>query len=220
MAKELAIVLNNGSLNSAVVTALAAQRYRPILVYVESAAEGSSRSHAAYDQQVDHFKPYREHTIRMPFLALLQPQSTAAAHALDSRQSSLLAPRLTDLLPIVSIGLRLAVYYQAAAVYVGLRVGSGPNELTAAAEFIQIFNELIQLPCHQPELEMTAPLLELEPWQVVDVGYQVSAPFDRTWSCLEEKGDPCLACTNCRARDAAFQQAGKLDPLRMLAKKS
>jgi hypothetical protein len=80
MAKELAIVLNNGSLNSAVVTTLAAQKYRPILVYIESAAEGSSRSHAAYDQQVDHFKPYREHTIRMPFLAPPEQFVSASLH--------------------------------------------------------------------------------------------------------------------------------------------
>lgn len=220
MAKDLAIVLNNGSVNSAVTTALAAQKYRPILVYIETAADGGSRARGAYDQQVAHFKPYREHTIAMPFLALLQSQSTAAAHALDPRQTSLLAPRFSDLLPIVSMGLRLAVYYHTSAVYVGLRVGSGANDLSAAAEYIQILNELIQLPCHEEELEVVAPLLELDPWQVVDVGYQVSAPFEQTWSCLELQSEPCQACTGCRAREAAFQQAGKPDPLRVTAKKS
>ena len=35
MAKDLALVLNNGSLNSAVTTALAAQRFRTILIYAD-----------------------------------------------------------------------------------------------------------------------------------------------------------------------------------------
>jgi 7-cyano-7-deazaguanine synthase len=73
---------------------------------------------------------------------------------------------------------------------------------------------MLQMPCGLSELELNTPLLELEPWQVVDVGYQVSAPFDRTWSCMGETADPCWICRGCRAREQAFQQAGRPDPLR------
>ena len=71
-----------------------------------------------------------------------------------------------------------------------------PHNPAAAAcspdgkDSVQIWNELFQLPCAQPDLEMHMPLLELDPWQVVDLGYQVNAPFDRTWSCVEETADP------------------------------
>src|SRR4051812_12863040 len=70
MAKDLALVLNSGSLNSAVITALAAQRFRTIMVFADI-APGSARHRAAYDQQIAHFKPYREHTLAMPYLSLL-----------------------------------------------------------------------------------------------------------------------------------------------------
>ena len=56
MAKDLAIILNNGSINSAVATALAVQKYRPVLLHVEAAPTPGSRARAAYDQQVAHFK--------------------------------------------------------------------------------------------------------------------------------------------------------------------
>ena len=59
MAKDLAVILNNGGVNSAVATALAAQKYRPILLYVEAAPGTAPRARAAYDQQVAHFKPFR-----------------------------------------------------------------------------------------------------------------------------------------------------------------
>src|SRR5262245_13489361 len=72
MAKDLAIVLNNGRINSAVVTAMAAQKHRPILLYAEDVDQGA-RTRAAYDMQVAHFKPYREHTITMPFLSMFKP---------------------------------------------------------------------------------------------------------------------------------------------------
>ena len=91
-------------------------------------------------------------------------------------------------------------------------------QLAQATEYVQIWNELLNLPCGLAELDVVAPLLELEPWQVVDVGTQAGAPFEKTWSCVEELSDPCWACRGCRARQAAFQQAGKPDPLRSARK--
>ena len=43
MAKDLAIVLNSGSVNSAVATALAAQKYRVVLLHGEAAPRAGSR---------------------------------------------------------------------------------------------------------------------------------------------------------------------------------
>ena len=90
MAKDLAIVLNNGSLNSAVVTALAAQRFRPVMVFVETTAKTGSRARAAYEQQAAHFKPYREHTLAMPFLAPLHMGQSQSTLLSDPRQTSAL----------------------------------------------------------------------------------------------------------------------------------
>lgn len=218
MAKDLAIVLNNGSINSAVTTALAAQKFRPILLHAEIAQQAGSRARAAYDQQVAHFKPYREHALPMPFLAQVQSATQQAPAVADPRQHAAIGGQLLDLLPLVSAAVRYAVHYQAAAVYVGLRVGSHAEELAQATEYAQIWSDLLQNPCGQPDVDLVAPLLDLEPWQVVDLGFQVNAPFDRTWSCLEDTSDPCLACRGCRGREAAFQQAVKADPLRVVRK--
>src|SRR4051812_40450662 len=187
MAKDLALVLNNGSLNSAVTTALAAQRFRTILVYGD-VVPGAARSKAAYDQQVAHFKPYREHTLAMPYLSMLH--SPADSHQVDPRQTGLLAPQLLSLLPVISAAGAFAAYYQAAAIYMGLRIGPGGDELSRGTEYVQIINELLQIPCGQVDLEVLTPLLELEPWQVVDLGLQVNAPMDKAWNCSEETSEP------------------------------
>jgi 7-cyano-7-deazaguanine synthase in queuosine biosynthesis len=213
MAKDLALILNNGSLNSAVVTAIAAQKYRPIMVYSEITSAPASRSRMAYDQQVAHFKPYREHSFSMSFLApLQQPMNT---QNVDPRQSGLLAPHLVHLLPLITAVVPFAEHYQVSAIYLGLRIGSNGDDLAQATEYIQVLNELLQLPCGLKELEILTPLLELEYWQVVDLGFQVAAPLDRAWSCMEESTEPCGTCRSCRTREAAFQQAGKPDPLRV-----
>ena len=226
MAKDLAIILNNGGLNSAVATSLAAQKYRPILMYADCGQRDATWARAAYEQQVAHFKPYREHTLSMPFVSAAEqgraaggaasPLASALSVAADPRHQAPLGPQMVELLPLVATAVRFASHYQAAAVYLGLRVGARGDELAQATEYVQVWNELVQMPCGQPELEVAAPLLELEPWQVVDLGFQVSAPFERTRSCVAEgeRGEPCWACRGCRAREAAFQQAAKPDPLR------
>jgi hypothetical protein len=216
MPKDLAIVLNNGSINSAVVTAMAAQKFRPVLLFIDTSIQPGGRTRVAFDQQVAHFKPYREYTVPLPFAT--GPQTPASVSSADPRQTAPLAPQMLDILPLVSIAVKYAVHHQAAAIYLGARVGPGTDELSQATEYFQIWNEMIQLPCGQAELDVATPLLELEPWQVVDVGFQVAVPFDRTWSCQEESSDPCWACRGCKAREAAFQQAGKPDPLRAMRK--
>ena len=216
MAKDLAIILNNGSIKSAVTTALAVQRFRPIFVSVEAVEQPGSRRRGAYDQQVGHYKPYREHSLPMPFLSTIDTGKalSAAAAASDPRLQAPLGPQMLELLPLLGLAARFAAHYDAPALYVGLAVGTRGEELAQATEYVQIWNEMLQIPCGQPELEVQAPLLELEPWQVVDLGFQVGVPFEKTWSCLAESGEPCWACRGCRAREAAFQQAGKPDPLR------
>jgi 7-cyano-7-deazaguanine synthase len=210
MAKDFAIVLNNGGINSAVATALAAQKYRPILLYGETAQHSSARQRAAYDQQITYFKPYREQTMTLPAAAPPRP----AATNVDPRSAPLATPRLIELLPLMALAAQMGGQYEAATIYLGMRVGPDGDDLAQMTEYFQIWAELIQIPCRLPELDVVTPLLELEPWQVVDLGFQIGVPFERTWSCLQEGADPCWSCRGCRAREAAFVQAAKADPLR------
>lgn len=214
MSRDLAIVLNSGGLTSAVVTALAAQKYRPVLLNVQASPQVGTRTRSAYDQQVAHFKPYREHTLTMEFLAGLDKLDPGISQGTDPRAVPAVAPRLLEMLPLIAVATRFAVHYQTAAIYLGLSVGSGGDELAQANEYMQIWSEMLQIPCAQTDLELITPLLDLDLWQVVDVGFQLGTPFEKTWSCIDEVAEPCAACDKCRARQMAFAQAGKPDPLR------
>lgn len=219
MAKDLAIVLSNGSLNSVVTATLAAQKHRVIMVHMDFGATPLPRYRMAYDLQVAYFKPYREHTVSLQHLASMRFADGGTAASVDPRQQGLLAPQLTDLLPVLFNALPIAAHYQAAAVYFGLRIGPNHDDLAQGLEFTQICNELIQIPCRMKETEFAAPLMELEPWQVVDLGTQVNAPMEKGWSCLENTPEPCLACRGCRGREQAFQGAGRPDALAPQKKK-
>jgi 7-cyano-7-deazaguanine synthase in queuosine biosynthesis len=215
MARDLAIVLSSGGVNGAVAAAMAQQKYRLVMLHGEMTDEPNARRRAAHEQQVIHFKPYREHVIPLASVGAGKFSTEAAAAANDPRQPQALGPALLEMLPLIAAAAQYAAHYQAVAIYSGLRVGAQADELAQATEYVQIWNEMIQLPCGRAEVELVAPLLELEPWQVVDVGFQVGAPFERAWSCMESGDQPCWACRGCREREAAFHRGAHADPLRV-----
>ncbi len=210
MARELAIVLSNGSIQSAVVTALAAQKYRPVMIYCET-SPSAGRVGQAFDALVQHFKPYRSHRVPTPWLAGLNKSDARSADA-DPRSSEATTSKLIDLLPLIAAGLRYAVHYNATTLFAGIRIGSEGQDLARVTEYTQIWTELIQMTCDRPALELQTPLLELEPWQVVDLALQVGAPLQLTWSCENLVGEPCNQCRGCRTRETAFQRAARPDP--------
>ncbi|MGN6504014.1 MAG: 7-cyano-7-deazaguanine synthase [Tepidisphaeraceae bacterium] len=213
MAKDLAVILNNGSINSAVVTTLAVQKYRPILVNAEVVKQDPpTRRRGAYDSQLAYFKPFREHTVPVPYLSLTREK--LAGGAADPRTAEPVTPALRELVPLIAAAATIAFAYEAKAIYIGLRLGPSTSELAQATEFTQIWSELFQMTLGVPDLELHAPLLELEPWQVIDLGFQVNAPLDKTWVCVDDQTDPCGVCRGCRSRESAFMQAAKPDPLK------
>jgi 7-cyano-7-deazaguanine synthase len=211
MPRDLAIVLANGSIASAVTCALAAQKYRPVMVFCETTAS-PGKPGQTFDAVVQHYKPYRSHRLPMTWLSSLSRTDVKGVDA-DPRTGEATTNKLLDLMPMISAGLRYATHYNAAALMLGLRVGGEGQELARVAEHVQIWTEMVQMTCDRPGLEVQTPLLELEPWQVVDLGFQVSAPLQLTWSCDGLTGEPCGQCRGCRVRDVAFQRAGKIDPL-------
>jgi 7-cyano-7-deazaguanine synthase len=52
------------------------------------------------------------------------------------------------------------------------------------------------------------PLIEMEKTDVVRLGLRLGVPFELTWSCYHDAGQPCGACASCLERSAAFAAAG------------
>lgn len=216
MARELAVVLANGSIQSAVTCAIAAQKYRTVMIHVDT-SPSTGRSGLAFDALVQHFKPYRSHRVAMPFLSSIAMTDSNLAAA-DPRSTQNTTATLIELMPILSIGLRFAMHYNCNSLFCGARVGTESADLARITEFGQIWTEMVQMTCDRPDLEVIMPLLEMDLWQVVDLGVQLAAPLQLAWTCENSVGEACGECRHCRERDAAFQRAGRADPTKVAHK--
>ncbi len=202
MARELSIVLTSGALNDAVVATLAKQRHRLFLLRADTPETADRLRRHAYAEQVTKLEPAGSRVLPMPFL-----------DDADEARNVSVERRLTKLAALMGVALRAAAGMQAVAIYTGLRVGPATEDLSKAAEFMQIWTEMARLTCGLERLEVIAPLLEMDAWQVVDLGVQLEAPLRSTWSCGVQDESPCGLCDGCRERHAAFQRAAHPDPL-------
>jgi hypothetical protein len=201
MAKELAVILNDGSIDAAVTTALAAQKHRVAMVHVVAADPAAPRRRAAFESQATHFAAQKQWAVPL------------AGPGVDPKAEITLRQELLAALPSIALTLQAAARWDAATVHLPLRTGPSTDDLARGTEYVQIFNELLQIPCGRESIEILAPVLELDPWQVVDLGFQVDCPFELTWSCQTPGLTPCTLCPGCKAREAAFLRAVKQDPL-------
>lgn len=62
------------------------------------------------------------------------------------------------------------------------------------------------------KVRLSAPLIELQKYQIVQWGAKLDVPYEHTWSCYKGEELHCGVCPTCRARKEAFMHAGVPDP--------
>jgi hypothetical protein len=209
--KDLAIILHDGSIESAVTTSLAAQRHRIAMIYVSDDSPGAPRRRGAFDAQAAHFAAQK--TWITPPINLDPPKKEPSTTPLQQKMLATIAP--------IGLAAQAADRWAATTLYLPLRTGPAEDDLARATEYLQIAAELLQLPCNRPDLDITAPILELDLWQVVDLASQLDTPLELTWSCQTSTTPlPCGLCPPCKSRQAAFARAAKPDPLLLIKDRS
>lgn len=77
-------------------------------------------------------------------------------------------------------------------------------------EFLESFNELFKvgLPIN---IEVKAPAIDLDKYEIIKLGSQVNAPMDLSYSCYKGSNIHCGVCESCMRRKRGFEKAGIKD---------
>ena len=79
-------------------------------------------------------------------------------------------------------------------------------------EFIKSFEKTVRLALDNNNFSVKAPFVNISKNEVVKIGKKLDVPFELTWSCYEGEIKHCGACSACRERKYAFEEAGIDDP--------
>ena len=66
---------------------------------------------------------------------------------------------------------------------------------------------------HRIPIEVETPIIHMSKAEIVNLGMQLGAPLEQTWSCYLGGSQPCGRCDSCILRAKGFDKAGYLDPL-------
>lgn len=155
MTKNVAIVLCDGSLESAALVAVAKAKHDVVVLDVSS--ENKDRREAAQQQAQ---------------WARAEQVSAPVSWPADAT-----ADRLTFWTATLAAAALIAKEKHAGAIYLPLQAGLTSPDFARAAEWVQIAEDLLLHGLGLESVSLLAPLLELESWQVIDLAEHTDAPL-------------------------------------------
>ena len=102
----------------------------------------------------------------------------------------------------------------AQSIYIGAVAEDSSGYPDCRPEFYEAFERAISIGTRQQtELEIKTPVIALKKSEIVQLGKQLGAPLELTWSCYSESEIACGNCDSCALRLRAFHFAGVKDPI-------
>ncbi|MGB7412620.1 MAG: 7-cyano-7-deazaguanine synthase QueC [Thermosynechococcaceae cyanobacterium] len=135
-------------------------------------------------------------------------------------------------IPVTYVPARNTIFLSFALAYAeaiaAQQVHIGVNQLDYSGypdcrpDYIQAMGEVFRLGTKQGRegqpIEIMSPLINLTKVEIIELGNQLSVPWEKTWSCYSDGGKQsppiaCGECDSCQLRVAAFTKLGLQDPL-------
>jgi 7-cyano-7-deazaguanine synthase len=113
----------------------------------------------------------------------------------------------------LSVAASWAEVLGAEKIYIGAVQQDSSGYPDCRPEYYRAFNEVIRTGTKDGKIEIVTPLIQLRKADIVQLGLELAAPFDLTWSCYSREDAACGVCESCALRLRAFQAAGTVDPI-------
>lgn len=106
-----------------------------------------------------------------------------------------------------SIALSYAESIGAEIIIVGWNGEEGETFPDNSKEYLEEFNELIDVGSPD-KIRIEAPAIDLNKEEIVELGIEVGAPMELSYSCYKGEEKPCGVCESCMRRKRAFKKNG------------
>jgi 7-cyano-7-deazaguanine synthase len=98
-------------------------------------------------------------------------------------------------------------------VYIGAVEQDSSGYPDCRPAYYEAFNHVVRAGTKEGRIEIVTPLIAMRKSQIVQLGLELGAPFDLTWSCYRREDLACGTCDSCRLRLRAFEAADVKDPI-------
>lgn len=138
------------------------------------------------------------------------PNVPATATYYDTLKTTIVPNRNSIFL---SIAIGYAVSIKANYIFFGAHFSDRGIYPDCRAEFVEAFQLSQRLANDNPDLQVSAPFIDMKKADIVRLGSELCVPFKDTWSCYKGGKKHCGVCSACRERKRAFVEACVTDPV-------
>jgi 7-cyano-7-deazaguanine synthase len=80
--------------------------------------------------------------------------------------------------------------------------------------FYQAYQKAVELGTKdETRIQIETPIIHKRKCQIIQLGQELGAPLQYSWSCYQSNEKACGVCDSCRLRIKAFKEAGIKDPI-------
>jgi 7-cyano-7-deazaguanine synthase len=219
-AKPRSVVLLSGGMDSCVCAALAVRDTQAAALHVSYGQRTEEREHQAFANICDRLGLEPRLAIRNEALRVI------GGSALTDRDIAV--PEAGERIgqgdvPVTYVPFRNAHFLAAAVswaevldatrIYIGAVEQDSSGYPDCRPAYYRAFNEVVRAGTREGKIEIVTPLIHLRKVEIVQLGLEMGAPFDLTWSCYSRQDKACGVCESCILRLQAFAAAGAGDPI-------
>jgi 7-cyano-7-deazaguanine synthase len=215
---QRAIVLLSGGMDSCVCAALAARDYDAAALHVSYGQRTEERERQSFLAICRRLNIHDQLTIRNEVF-----RAIGGSALTDETIPVPAAENIGREIPVTYVPFRNAHFLSAAVSWA--EVLSATKILIGAVEqdssgypdcrpaYYEAFNQVTKIGTKEGKIDIVTPLIHLRKSEIVQLGLELGAPFDLTWSCYSREDRACGVCDSCVLRLRAFAAVGAKDPI-------
>jgi 7-cyano-7-deazaguanine synthase len=219
MAKELAVILASGGMDSAVTLAIANQNCRAAMLHLNYGQRTQRRELQAFNDLARFYNAEKTLVVNVEHLRQIGGSSLTDSK-IEVAKANLRNPVIpTSYVPfrnanLVAVATSWAETIGATNIYVGAVSEDGSGYPDCRREFYDAFEKVIEVGTKPgTHIRISTPIINFNKPEIVKKGVELKVPFELTWSCYQREDVACGVCDSCGFRLRGFQMAGVEDPI-------
>ena len=214
-----AIVLLSGGMDSLVCAASAAKDCDEInFLHFSYGQRTEKKELACFEALVKHYRPKRAKVVDYHWLseiggsALTDSSLLIGAHGASTSVPNTYVPFRNATLLCAAVA--WAEVIDADSIYIGAVEEDSSGYPDCREVFFAAFAKTISTGSEKgAKISIKTPVLHLNKAEIVELGMELKAPFELSWSCYVNNKEACGLCDSCYLRLKAFANAGCKDPI-------
>ena len=217
---RLAVCLVSGGMDSCVTAAIANDENQQLaFLHVSYGQRTEERELKSFESLAKHYNVKQRLVVSLEQLSKIGG-SSLTDYSIPVRTADVSAPGIpTSYVPfrnanLLAVAVSWAEVIKADSIYMGAVAEDSSGYPDCRPEFYEAFQQVIDVGTKpDTSIEIRTPVIAMKKAEIVQLGIDLKAPLELTWSCYSRSDLACGNCDSCALRLRAFRQAGVEDPI-------